>query len=48
VDDAVADGVRGDEAVDGLDILAVDQMELQARRACVDGQYGQVQLRTSG
>jgi hypothetical protein len=36
VDDAMADGIRGDEAVDGLDILAVDQMELQARRARVD------------
>jgi hypothetical protein len=51
VDDAMANPVRRDEAVDRLSVFSVDEMELQARRARVDRenrQYGQVQPRTSG
>jgi hypothetical protein len=38
VDDAMADRLRRDEAVDGLRVLSVDQMELEAGRAGVDGE----------
>jgi hypothetical protein len=38
VDDAVPDRLGGDEVVNRLRAVAVDEVELQARRARVDGQ----------
>ena len=38
VDDAVADGVRRDEALHGTGFVPVDEVKLEARRACVDDQ----------
>jgi hypothetical protein len=38
VDDPVADRVRRDEAVHALHPVALDEVELQARRAGVDGE----------
>jgi hypothetical protein len=39
VDDAVADGVRRDEAVDRLGFVSADEVKLEARGARVDNQY---------
>jgi hypothetical protein len=54
VDDAVRDGVDFLlQRIDPCRLVAVDDVELQARRASVDDEYsvaqkGQVQSRTSG
>jgi len=51
VDDPVGNGVRRDEIVDGSGIVAVYEVELEARRAGVDDedrQPGQAQSRISG
>jgi hypothetical protein len=39
VDDAVADGLRCDEAVDGTGFVAVNEVKLEARGAGVDDQH---------
>jgi hypothetical protein len=48
VDDAVTDGLGVLVAVDRTRLLTFDEVPLQARRARVDGQYGQVQSAISG
>jgi hypothetical protein len=42
VDDPMADRLGRDEVVNRLRVVAVDEVELQARRARVDGQDRQV------
>ncbi|HWQ02679.1 MAG TPA: hypothetical protein VN449_11285 [Gaiellaceae bacterium] len=51
VDDAVADRTARDERLDGARLVALDEVQLQARRPRVDDedfQPGQVQSRTAG